>query len=113
MFSDCVLYPNNVRLASNDSYVVDLNPCKSSPCEHGGTCRGLLNGYICDCARGFTGVNCLTGTSVSILRYETLSKLNSSYAMQSKSHRITLTVHNYMLLCALVYRSLFVIVLLI
>ncbi|XP_068096159.1 protein crumbs homolog 1 isoform X2 [Hyperolius riggenbachi] len=34
--------------------------CETSPCENGGKCINLWNGYFCDCHRPYTGVNCST-----------------------------------------------------
>lgn len=28
------------------------------PCQHGGTCVGIVNGYICNCTEDYMGVNC-------------------------------------------------------
>ena len=37
--------------------------CRSGPCQHGGTCRNEVNRYTCECAAGYTGINCGTGKS--------------------------------------------------
>jgi len=41
---------------------VDIDPCKSSPCENNGTCK-TVNGsqYSCECTSGFTGHDCSIG----------------------------------------------------
>lgn len=36
----------------------DINECESSPCKHGATCIDLVNAYQCNCAPGFSGLNC-------------------------------------------------------
>ena len=46
----------------------DILECRSSPCTNGGTCMEMLDGYQCQCANGFTGVNCETGTQISTSR---------------------------------------------
>jgi hypothetical protein len=39
----------------------DINECVSSPCQNGGTCNDLVNGYRCTCPAFFTGVYCEIG----------------------------------------------------
>ena len=34
---------------------VDKNECLSNPCQNGGTCDNLVNGYRCTCKKGFKG----------------------------------------------------------
>lgn len=38
----------------------DIDECGSSPCVHG-ICQDQINGYMCNCSKGFTGSNCETG----------------------------------------------------
>ncbi|XP_041473706.1 uncharacterized protein LOC121422615 [Lytechinus variegatus] len=37
---------------------VNTDECNSFPCQNGGTCTDLQNGYICRCLAGITGTNC-------------------------------------------------------
>ena len=42
-------------------WIPDIDECGSSPCRNGGSCSDHVNGFKCDCAAGYTGVNCETG----------------------------------------------------
>ena len=44
--------------------ITDIDDCKPNPCEHGGTCTDGVNSYTCECADGYTGVNCETGMTI-------------------------------------------------
>ena len=41
--------------------MLDIDECGSNPCENGGTCTDLQDGYSCACEPGFTGTVCQTG----------------------------------------------------
>ena len=41
-------------------FIIDIDECASSPCVHG-NCTDKVNGYICNCVPGYTGVLCETG----------------------------------------------------
>ena len=36
----------------------EINECVSNPCQYDGTCRDLVNGYVCECLPAYTGVHC-------------------------------------------------------
>jgi len=46
---------------------VDVDECSSNPCENGGSCTDLINGYTCACVAGYTGINCETGNNSLLL----------------------------------------------
>lgn len=40
---------------------IDNNRCRLEPCHNGATCTNVYpDGYSCDCALGFTGIQCQT-----------------------------------------------------
>src|SRR6185312_13938483 len=41
-----------------DTPIVGPDQCVPNPCNNGGTCGDLQNGYMCLCATGFNGTNC-------------------------------------------------------
>ena len=43
-------------------FLLDVNECESSPCMNNATCNDDVDGYTCNCADGFTGTHCETGT---------------------------------------------------
>ena len=39
----------------------DIDECASGPCQNGGTCTDQVNGYLCQCAPGYSDLQCQTG----------------------------------------------------
>lgn len=50
------------------STLVDVDECASQPCQNGGTCEDQINSFFCHCPPGYTGIQCETGTKVSLPR---------------------------------------------
>lgn len=44
----------------NWMHYTDIDECESSPCVHG-NCTDQVNGYLCECISGYTGVSCNIG----------------------------------------------------
>ena len=44
-----------------DLLLVEINECESSPCVNEATCNDAVNGYECQCLRGFIGIHCERG----------------------------------------------------
>ena len=47
-----------------DKFIVlstDIDECASAPCQNGATCLDQVNGYLCQCAPGYTDLQCQTG----------------------------------------------------
>ena len=45
----------------NFIYLTDIDECSSAPCQNGGTCIDQVNSYLCQCAPGYTDLQCQTG----------------------------------------------------
>lgn len=43
----------------------DIDDCAPNPCNHGGTCQDLVNGYKCHCPSQWMGKTCLIGEAAS------------------------------------------------
>ena len=51
------------RFTFNQVYLLflEINECSSNPCQHGGICIDLINGFRCSCSLGFGGPTCREG----------------------------------------------------
>ena len=47
--------------AFTGQFPLDIDECKSQPCQHGGTCFDGMYSYTCQCMDGFIGKNCEIG----------------------------------------------------
>ena len=45
---------------------VQLDYCLSSPCGSMGTCRPVVQGYVCDCVDGISGLQCEIDNRVAV-----------------------------------------------
>ena len=43
----------------------DINECASNPCQNGGECNDLVNGYNCTCADGYDGPDCSNSKKIT------------------------------------------------
>ena len=56
----------------------DINECDSNPCLNDGTCVDQVNGYVCNCRDGYTGVTCQAGKY--FIHYRLFSQQSESTA---------------------------------
>ena len=57
---------------------MDIDECLPRPCENGGTCTDLVNGYRCDCGSEFMVRNYFSHVlicALSALQWKFISKL--------------------------------------
>ena len=47
---------------------LDISECASGPCRNGGQCIDGVNGSVCQCAAGYTGVKCESSKCKAKLR---------------------------------------------
>ena len=64
-------------------YVVDVDECANSPCRNGGNCTDGVNGFTCDCVKGYTGRNCETGRSTDTIVLLNRNEVELTYIMFS------------------------------
>ena len=43
------------------SLLSDIDDCANQPCQNGGNCTDLVNGYTCNCVASYSGKNCSVG----------------------------------------------------
>ncbi|XP_076821841.1 sushi, von Willebrand factor type A, EGF and pentraxin domain-containing protein 1-like isoform X2 [Clavelina lepadiformis] len=51
---------NDINCARRHHFIceIDINPCRSNPCENGGYCRKTATSFNCECAAQYTGPTC-------------------------------------------------------
>ena len=58
----------------------DIDECVSAPCQNGGTCTDHVNSYLCQCAPGYSGLQCQTGkVTVTLKHVQDPTYLKCSY----------------------------------
>lgn len=67
------LYPLNVSTPHRkdhaeypEFFCLDVDDCAPNPCNHGGTCQDMVNGFKCHCPSQWTGKTCLIGEPHSL-----------------------------------------------
>lgn len=73
-----------------DVCFADIDECVSAPCQNGGTCVDQVNGYLCQCAPGYTDLQCQTGKDMIKTSFETMQPF--AFAADGGSMIITLNV---------------------
>ena len=51
---------NGLNHVSISHVISDIDGCASNPCQSGGTCVDVANGYTCNCVAGYIGDHCQT-----------------------------------------------------
>ncbi|RNA04665.1 Zinc metallo ase nas-4 [Brachionus plicatilis] len=57
-FYRCEINTSTTKKTSMTPSRTATNPCRSNPCQNGGTCRTDGTGYLCNCTSGCIGSNC-------------------------------------------------------
>ena len=45
-------------LVSSFNFIIDIDECRTSPCQNGASCVDELGGYTCQCTEQWLGDNC-------------------------------------------------------
>lgn len=53
-FSQCICNPG----WTGEFCDININDCSGHPCENGGICTDLIDGFSCTCDLGYTGKKC-------------------------------------------------------
>ena len=56
----------SLYLKQVNSCFTDIDRCVSAPCQNGGTYIDQVNGYLCQCAPGYTDLQCQTDENVIV-----------------------------------------------
>ncbi|XP_036440441.1 fibulin-7 [Colossoma macropomum] len=58
----------------------EINECASSPCANGGTCTDEVNGFACECAKGWAGSTCQSPTPTFFVTITNMSAATAGAA---------------------------------
>ncbi|KAL7878502.1 hypothetical protein AOLI_G00094760 [Acnodon oligacanthus] len=58
----------------------EINECSSSPCANGGTCMDEINGFTCECAKGWAGSTCQSPTPTFFVTITNMSAATAGAA---------------------------------
>ena len=54
-------YRINEYVVHNIQLILDIDDCADAPCANDGTCFDEVNGFSCECAPGYSGIDCSDG----------------------------------------------------
>ena len=71
--------------------LADIDECASAPCQNGGTCVDKINSYLCQCAPGYTDLQCQTGEDIKFPYVRVIDVVSRNRVSLQRSIFVTLT----------------------